>query len=1007
MTIKIESEINSKEFPLEILADGSSSDLSSDLFSTTFHHSFLAVHHKLKKMMRRFANSVDHSIFTDLVLLNGLSSKKFLDHRSVSHLFRMVLSTHFIQKRLMKAATLSPNSRHLEIKWIPTSLLYPFSSKSVLGCLVGFNLMDRCEIFDEENVLLALKKHLPELQLVKESSYCHASQHKNLKIFYLEIEKPDGTQFSLEELKTLKSKMGGKIRKSIQKLSPSIFMGLNNEEVYKSILVLTQEIQSLKELPQVIINLDQQTRQEIVFRIIMVQIAPFHSFSLKERFIEASFVSERALEVSHIENQPVEAHVFRLHLPRDFSYLRSDGSLDFYFSRKKIVEVLGNAIGEFRDYNGGILIKQQEQLQSFKDCFPEIASRDPEFIEAFFYELVPIEKQVLIDLDTLSQLFSYYLENHEKKISEDSSYFLNTYQTDRGIFLLIHGNHSSLTGTIKAFLQDPIFKAQDVVYNILETSQGIFFNSFFRTENEAAYNLIQTVRNELEHWQKKINNLQVLRIGLEFRAVSLDPRTGGDSVSGNFIRLLFERLTRFDDFGRVENALAQAIEISPNKKQYVFKLRSTFWNDGSPLTAYDFEYAWKKILSPEFKTPFAYLFYPIKNAKEAKEGKVSSDQIGIQTLDDLTLKVELTRPTNYFLQLTSLPLYSPVHHLIDQRTPEWPYQCEKHYPCNGPFQLKLNHVNQGYQLIRNPFYWDAAQITLDQIILTQSYGNQAFQAFQKKEIDWIGNPFSHWQPQYLKGKEGKVTTIENVLACWLVFNNKYFPLHHPKIRQAFAYAINRARLIEKDFLPIHPSYSLLPPHQTNGGIHFPESDPEKAQNLLNQGLEEIGLSITDLPIFNLIYLEKGIREYVAHNLRQQFKECLNLEINLKPLPWDVQFNNLTKGTFQLGLIQWVSWINDPIYTLNAYRSADDEINFSKWENAGFQHWLERAEHEINPYQYSSFLQKAEEILCKEMPTVPLFYSSSPAMIRNDLQVITPTLCGFFNVAKSYFNKKEN
>lgn len=170
----------------------------------SFHPSFFLVNEKLKRWKTRFPASVDSSIFHDLVLLHLIAINQFLNHRDPLHLFRLVLSLHLMQKKLINSATFSPDLRHLQVRWIPTHLLFPFSSKPVLGCLIGFNLMDRYEVFDEENIFLALQKYLPQLRLVKESSYCHPSPYKNLKIFYFEIEKQNGVTFSLLERNLLK-----------------------------------------------------------------------------------------------------------------------------------------------------------------------------------------------------------------------------------------------------------------------------------------------------------------------------------------------------------------------------------------------------------------------------------------------------------------------------------------------------------------------------------------------------------------------------------------------------------------------------------------------------------------------------------------------------------------------------------------------------------------------------------------------------------------------------------
>lgn len=980
-------------------------DIASNIIPLTFHSSFNFVYEKLKKWFDRFPLSIDNSIFSDLALLYLLASKKYLDHRNHSHLFRVILSMHLMQKKLIRSTTFSPQVRHLEVRLIPTDLLFPFSNKPVLGCLIGFNLMDRYEVFDEENIVLALQKYLPQLKLVKESSYCHTSQYKNLKIFYFEIEKKNNSSFSLLEQTLLKNSLEEKVKKSIQPLSPTIFMGLNNEEIYKNILVLSQEIQSLQDLPQAYITFDQQTGKEIVFRINLVHISPFHHFSLKESFSGSTFVSERVLTVRYLEDHPIQAHIFRLHLPRKASLLRADGSLDFYSARQKIVSLMMEAIGEFRDYNGGILLKQQELLEGFKENFPEFSSQDPELMEAFFYKLAPLEKQATLPSSILSKLFTYFLENRKEKLLPNKIYNFKINHSEQHTFLIVHGIDHSLSEIISTVLQEQTYTPREIAYNIIETKDGVFFNCvLLHAEIGEAESLVEALQLSLDSWHKKMKSRQVLRIGLEYSLVSLDPRIGGESVSGDIIKLLFEGLTRFDQNGNVENAVAESIEISSDLKHYVFHLKRTLWNDGTVVSAYDFEYAWKKILSPDFKTAFAHPFYPIKNAKEAKEGKVSPDQIGIKVIDDLTLQVDLVRSTPYFLQWTAHPTYSPVHRIIDQQHPQWPYQCEKNYPCNGPFELKINQPEQGYQLTKNPLYWDMDHIKLNQIILTPVTPAQAIQAFQREEIDWIGNPFGGWHHFYAPRNEDHVFSSPNSTICWYVFNTACPPFHNRKLRQAFAFAIQRAKIVEGAYLPLKPAYSLIPHNREAKQFHFPQSDKDTACQLLEEAFQELNLCKEDLPPLTLIFHEHGIREYTAACLKQQFKECLGLDVHLKPLPWNGVFNNLTQGNFQMGLMHWNSWINDPIYTLNTFKSAKQEINFAKWEHSHFQSLLDSSENELNLSKRLSYLEEAEEILSQEMPIIPLFYQPYQALIHKNLHVNCRAPSGPFNFAKSFYKE---
>jgi len=979
----------------------------------TFHSSFFPVCDKLKQWMARFPLATDNSLFNDLTLLYILATQKFLDHRNAAHLFRLTLSIHLMKKKLFRKATFASHIRHLQIRWIPTNLVFPFVDKPVLGCLIGFNLMDRYELFDEENIVLALQKYLPQLRLVKESSYCHNSEYKNLKIFYFEIEKKNGHPFSLFEKSILQSKLQEKVKSSIQPLSPTIFMGLNDEEIYKNVLVLSQEIQTLEDLPQANITLEQQTGKEIIFRVNLVHISPFHRFSLKDRFPASQFVSQRVLTVKHLEDQPIEAHVFKIHLPREAHLLRSDGSLDFYSARQKVVALIRNAIGDFRDYNGGIILKQQELLSDFKASFFELVDSDPEALESFFYALLPLEKQVSLPLDVLTQLFNNYLESRKEKFQNSNEYSFKTFHNDDQIFICVHGEDLSLTNTISEILHEQTFNSVDYAYNLINTVDDVYFNCvFMHTHGKNSELWLQIFQDAIHKWHEKIKTKQVLRIGLEYSLLSLDPRIGGETVSGDILRLLYEGLTRFNIHGSIEGGVAEFIELSANSTIYTFKLRHTLWNDGTPMTAHDFEYAWKKILSPDFKTSFAYLFYLIKNAKEAKEGKLSLDSVGIKVLDDRTLRVELIRPASYFLQSTAHPLFSPIHRVIDQQYPQWPYYSGKNYPCNGPFQLTVNEPNHGYQLDKNPLYWDSNNIALDQITLTSMTSNQANISFQNKEVDWIGNPFGAWHPLYssLEGSRAdeQILTYSNSIVCWCVFNTSNQLFKNLKLRQAFAHAIQRSKITANAFLPLNPAYSALVPfHKENPQPLYPEHNPELARQLFEEFLQEQGLLQKNFPCIRLVYHEKGIREYTAKCLQEQFKEYLGIDVELMPLPWNALFNNLTQGTFELGLMHWTSWIDDLTYTtLNAFKSSKEELNFSKWENPQFREYLSQSEQEPNPFQQSSYLKKAEEILSHEMPVLPLFYQPYQAKVNKDLQVVFRSPCGPFNIAKSRFYKKD-
>jgi oligopeptide transport system substrate-binding protein len=955
---------------------------------------------KLKRWEARFPHIADESIFNDLYLIYILASKKFLTHRKWFHIFRLVLSTYFIRKKIARSVAFYPNQRCLEIRWIPTSLNFSFTSKNVLGCLVGTNILDRYELLDKENVVFALKKLMPELKLVEDSTYSHPLQQESIKLFYFEIENARQSTFSLESQGILKRQAEEKIRNSFEKLSPTVYMWHNEEEIYKNILALSNEIQTLDDKPQACITLDEQTGTEIIFCITLVYRSPSHRFSLKNYFTGCLFVSKCHSIVKQIEDHPIEAHVFRLHIPREASLLRSDSSLDFYFTRKKVTFLIQSAVGEFRDYNGGLIVKQHALLHSFKETFAEIEKQNSDLLETFFYGLTPIENQATLQLDTLCQMFSYFLENWKQEIPSGSAYLLRTEKLENNYLLFVRGSDSFVRKTISMVLQEHSFHTREMAYSFIELKKECLFTIVLQAEAKNSHRFIQSLQRALNHRDQKSQAKQTLNIALDF-SLPLDPRMGGDNRR-EILCLLFEGLTRFNHEEIVENALAESVQISPDGMEYIFKLRPSVWNDGSALTAYDFEYGWKRNLSPDFQTPFASFFYPIKNAKEAKEGKVSINQVGIYVQDERTLKVQLAHPAHYFLQLTANPLYSPVYKGIDHHHPNWQDQIGKKYPCNGPFQLKINQSHQGYVFVRNPLYWDAHQITLDEITLTIMNPTQAIQAFQRKEVDWIGRPYGVWDPSYLNADGNHMISYSDKLVCWLVFNTTNALFKSSKVRRAFSYVIQRAKIVSEAGLSLFPAYSPVPHSDEHSPIFYPEFDKNQAFQLLHEGLAELGLSIEQVPPLELTYYEKGVQKQAAYSLQQQFEEGFGIRCNLCPFSWTEFFQKMRQGEFQLGLTNWTSCLNDPMYTLNAFKWAEQDVNFPKWENPEFQRLLDISEQKANPLEYLSYLKKAEEILCGEMPIIPLVYQPQQAMTRLDLSKHDRSPCRVFNIVRNFY-----
>jgi oligopeptide transport system substrate-binding protein len=954
-------------------------------------------HDILDKLKRKFSQNIDISIFKELDRIAANLEPDFIRQRSPQHLARLAYSIYFIRKNLLKNIALFPLQDFYDARFLPFTLQFTSGSKSVLGILVHAYLKDKYEAFDEEHILSIIRKFVSEAQLVTGSSYAFQGAKNNVKTLYFEISKSNGLLVGKEEIKQLKGILKQEMQFCAEKLVPRVFMTRNEEELLRGILTLSREVKQKSDLPQVMILFDQQASQEIMFTVILVRVhregQPTVLESLAKEQTDCSYLPERYQFVRYLRKKhPIEANVFRVVMKKDASLLRGDLSLNFYLARQKVSQALNKAVGEFRDFNGGIILKQREGLTSFMEAFPNISFQNPDLIENFFYSLSPIEAQATLPIVTIKVFFELFLQALKATMTKPSDFFLKFETHDDQFFILVRSPDSHLKGVLDKIFSSFKLTQGDIITSVQHVQNTFFLGYLILTaQEEIVYQLTKTLVQALQDWKRKVESQQILKLGLEPIPISLDPRIGGDQISSLILKMLFEGLMRQNKEGKIDYGLAKSVDVSSDLKTYLFRLRSTRWSDGSLVSAFDFEYAWKKTLSPDFKTPFAYLFYPIKNAKPAKEGEVSSDTVGIKALDELTLKVQLESPTPYFLDLTAHTIYSPIHRLTDQLHPDWSFEEEKSYVCNGAFQLAKNNRNEGYELLKNQLYWDADNIKLDQAVFVKANRHQCYEMFQNDNNHWVGAPLGTWDPNFIthEGDENVEFTHGSVV-YWYVFNTRQFPFNNKKIRQALAFAIDRSLL--ETLLQLEPAVTSIPPqHKQIQHSLLSFYSIEKAQALFREGLKEINISLEDFPVIPLIHLTEPIRDRVAEFVKQQWKVVLGVKCKIKPVKWNTLFSKMTKGNFQIGMMGWQPWINDPMYTLHAFKNAKEPINFSQWEDQRYQEILELAEKETCTKLREAYYLQAEALLLEEMPVIPLYFIAPHSLKKKNLCISHPTV----------------
>ena len=446
----------------------------------------------------------DRDIFHELQTFVFQFKDTFIADRDLSHLSRIISYTYLFRKVLANAALSHPNQRHLNIKLLHTRLDISGASKKVIGILVGINLLRENEIIGEKHLLKAIQSILPDAQKVEESLITDRKTNCSVRILHLEIYKKEGN-FSLEELKELRKRLPREVKSRIESVINPIFMPRNEEEVMRNILILSNQLKSLQDIPHVIISFHKQTETSISFSVVLLRVLKPGDSKLEKLFEkEKSKVQFSDHEIKTVgvirKRYPKEANIFEIHLDKK-QFLRKDYSVDLSKARRNVYTTLLDMLGDVRDYNGGMISKQNEVLNELKKLLLQINIRNDFILENFFYSLTPNYMQSIAKPTILKKLFLLILESIEHNYS-DHFYFLKT-QIVEDHFLLSLG---AINPTLKDFVEERL-EALDLENVTLTTSfvniYDISCHSFMMkfTDSDQHQLFLQCIIESIKIWK--------------------------------------------------------------------------------------------------------------------------------------------------------------------------------------------------------------------------------------------------------------------------------------------------------------------------------------------------------------------------------------------------------------------------------------------------------------------------------------------------------------------------
>lgn len=486
---------------------------------------------------------------------------------------------------------------------------------------------------------------------------------------------------------------------------------------------------------------------------------------------------------------------------------------------------------------------------------------------------------------------------------------------------------------------------------------------------------------------------QNLRLNIVSEPPTLHPALATDSTSGGVLIQTFEGLTRIDKDGVPQPAMAEDIQVSDDQLTYTFKIREDAnWTNGDPVTAADFEYAWKWAIDPQNQSQYAYQLYSIKGAEAVNNGEGSLDDVAIKAVDEKTLEVTLVNPTPYFLQLLAFYTYFPVNKNVAEANPDWYKDAGDDYVTNGPFKMTEWNHSESILLEKNEDYWDADTVKLETVEMTMVEDpTTELSMFDNDELDWAGLPFGSLPTDAIKAlKDNGDLNIKAIAGTyWYKFNTEKKPFNNENIRKALTYAIDRKAIVEQITQGGQiPAMAVVPPTMfaENEKGYFKDNDIEAAKAALEKGLKEEGYaSVEDLPKITLSYNTSEAHAKIAQAVQDMWKKNLGINVELDNEEWQVYLEKIDSGDYQIGRMSWSGDYNDAFNFLELYRDANGGNNDTGWENPEYKKLLSASQKETDEAKRKQLLQDAETILMNELPIAPVYFYTNTWVQKENLK----------------------
>ena len=495
--------------------------------------------------------------------------------------------------------------------------------------------------------------------------------------------------------------------------------------------------------------------------------------------------------------------------------------------------------------------------------------------------------------------------------------------------------------------------------------------------------------------------------------MSLDTNLATDGESFELIADCIDGLTQMDSEGAAIPAIAESWDVSDDGCTYTFHLRDDAnWSNGEPVTAADFEFAWKLAMTAnvEYNYMFDSSVGAVKNADAILYEEGDPDTLGVKAVDDKTLEVELEVPVSFFPSLLYFPTFYPINQAFYESFGDGEYGTSpSSFLSNGAFLLD-DYIPGAASMtvVKNPDYYDADRVNLDSITYqVVGSSDQALTGFKSGNLDLA--VVSGDQVASVQDDAQLADSLNVVGAGYLWYlsfsqtenNSSDGSLGNVNLRLAITNAIDRESLADNYVMDGSlPTYTAVPPQfaaSATTGEDFSADqemfadyigfDTARAQEYYEKAKEELG---TDSFQFTMIYGNNEGDEVakVAQAIKEQVEAALDgVTIDLQAMTKAERLEKMQNDDYCVALTRWGPDYAEPMTYLGMW-VTDNANNYGFWSNEEYDQLIADCTSGAYVSDYDArweALYKAEELVMQEAVIAPLYTKANANLIIDNLE----------------------